>query len=158
MGIVGTVGKFAGGLNWIRIGLIAVIAVMLFGAGYQYSNTKHAKKEAENAKATANEIARLSREHTEKLRALALVAAGKEITLNKDLDEIAIHRDALLEQIKTAEMTKPVSEVRIESCVAGDDENVQIVVANPFSDSFRVVWNQAARNLRPSGSTGTDPD
>lgn len=157
MGIIGTVGKVAGGLNWIRIALIATIAVMLFGAGYQYSNTRHAKQDAKDAIATANEIARITREHNDKMRELALVSADKQRAFLSDIDEIEIHRDALLEQIQAAQLTKPVSEVRIESCVKGE-ENEIIVVANPFSDSFRVLWNQASRNLRPPGSTGTDPD
>lgn len=149
MGIIGS--------GWIRYALIAVIAVLVFGAGYQFSNTQHAKQDAKDAKVVANEIARLSREHTDKLRELALVGADKERIFTSDIAEINLHRDALLEQIQTAQLTKPVAEVRIEACLEGD-EDVQIVVANPFSDSFRVLWNQAARNLRPSGSTGADPE
>jgi len=152
MGILGIVGGF----NWVRIGLYAVIVVLIFGAGYQYSNTKHAKQDAKDAAATANEIARLTREHTDKLRALALVGADKQREFMKDINETEIHRDALLEQIATAQLTKPVEEVRVEACFEGD-ENEIIVVANPFSDSFRVLYNQASRNLRPSGSTGADP-
>ena len=158
MGIIGTVGKFAGGMNWIRIALIATIAVMVFGAGFQYSNTRHAKQDAKDAKVTANEIARLSREHTDKMRELALFGADKERVFTSDIAEINLHRDALLEQIQTAQLTKPVEEVRIEACLKSENENVQIVVANPFTDSFRVLYNQAARNLRPSGSAGTDPE
>ena len=157
MGVFGTVTKFAGGLNWIRIGLIAIIAVMLFGAGYQYSNTKHAKQEAKQARATAEEIAELSRQHADQMRALAMVAADKSREFTKDIDEIELHRDALIEQIENAQLTKPVAEVRVESCHKGDNDE-SIVVANPFSDSFRLLWNQASRNLRPSGSDGADPD
>ena len=151
MGIIGSIGG-----GWIRYALIGVIAVLVFGAGYQYSNTRHAKQDAKDAKVTANEIARLSREHTDELRRLAIIGADKERVFTSDIAEIGIHRDALIEQIETAQLTKPVAEVRIEACVQGD-EDVQIVVANPFTDSFRVLHNQAARNLRPSGSTGADP-
>jgi len=158
MGIIGTVSGFAGGLNWIRIALIATIAVMLFGAGYQYSNTRHAKQEAKQARATAETIAEMSREHADNMRALALVGAEKEREFTKDIAEIGIHRDALLEQIADAELTKPVAEVRVEACLEGDEEDVQIVVANPFDDSFRMFWNQASRNLRSAGSEGTDPE
>lgn len=159
MGIIGTLGKRASGLNWVRIGLIAVIAVMLFGAGYQYSNTKHAEQDAEDAAATAKEIARLSREHTDKMRELALVGAEKERLFSADIAEIETHRDSLIEIIETTELTKPAAEVRVEACMKMDGESdVQIVVANPFDDSFRVLYNQAARNLRPSGSAGADTD
>ena len=47
MGIFRTVTKFAGGLNWIRIALIAGIAVSIFGLGYMYANQKHAEHAAE---------------------------------------------------------------------------------------------------------------
>jgi hypothetical protein len=153
---VGIFGTVASGLNWIRIGLIAVIAVMLFGAGYQYSNTRHAKQDAKDAAATANEIARLSNEYTAKMRELALVAAENNRLMSADFAEIEMHRDSLIEIIETTELTKPVAEVRVESCIKGE-ENEIIVVANPFSDSFRVLYNQASRNLRPSGSEGADP-
>lgn len=159
MGIFGTVGKFAGGLNWIRIALVCGIAVLIFGAGYQYSNTRHAKQDAKDARATAQEIARLSREHADEMRTLALAAAEKTKIFTADLAEIEIHRDALIEQIENTQLTKPVGEVRIEACMETDGESdVQIVVANPFDDAFRVLYNQAARNLRPPGSTGADPD
>lgn len=159
MGIIGTVGKFAGGLNWIRIALIVTIAIMIFGAGYQYSNTKHAKQEAKQAMKTAETIAEMAREHADNMRALALIGAEKERVFSADIAEIKIHETALIEQIKNAQLTKPVAEVRVEACMETDGESdVQIVIANPFSDSFRLFWNQASRNLRPSGSTGTDPD
>ena len=159
MGIVGTVSGIAGGLNWIRIALVATIAIMIFGAGYQYSNTRHAKQEAKQAHKTAETIAEMSRQHADDMRTLALVGAEKERIFTADIAEIKIHESALLEQIENAQLTKPVAEVRIEACMESDGESdVQIVIANPFSDSFRLFWNQASRNLRPSGSEGTDPD
>lgn len=156
MGVLGTVGKFAGGLNWIRVGLIAVIAVLIFGAGYQFSNTKHAKKDAATARATSLKIAELSREHAEEMRAMALVAADKDRQFTRDIAEIETHREALIEQIRTVALTKPIPEIRVEACLEGD-EDVQIVVANPFNDSFRLFWNQASRDLRSPGSTGANP-
>lgn len=159
MGIIGTVGKVAGGFNWIRIALIATIAVMIFGAGYQYSNTKHAKQEAKQAHKTAETIAQMSMDHADDMRRLALIGAENKRLFSADIAEIKIHESALLEQIAAAELTKPVSEVRIEACMETDGESdVQIVIANPFSESFRLFWNQASRNLRPSGSDGADPD
>jgi hypothetical protein len=146
-----------GGLNWIRIGLVATIAVLIFGAGYQYSNTKHAEQDAKDAAATAQKIAELSQQHAAEMQELAAVAAEKERLFAADIAEINLHRDALIESIRAAQLTKPVAEVRVEECFKGE-QNENIVVANPFSDSFRVLWNQTARNLRPSGSTGTDPE
>ena len=157
MGVFGIVSKFAGGLSWIRVALIATIVVMIFGSGFQYSNTRHAKQDAKQAHATAEKIAEMSRQHADDMRALALIGADKEREFTSDMDEIEIHRDALIEQIKTVELTKPVAEVRVEACLKGDEEDVQIIVANPFTDSFRVLYNQASRNLRPSGSTGANP-
>jgi len=157
MGIIGTVGGFASGLNWIRIALVSGIAVLIFGAGYQYSNTKHAKQDAKQAHKAAETIAEMSRKHADDMRALAVVAADKSREFSADIAEIGLHRDALIEIIETTELTKPVAEVRVEACLEGD-EDVQIIVANPFNDSFRLLWNQASRNLRSSGSSGTDPD
>ena len=149
--------RILGGLNWIRIALIATIAVSIFGLGYQYSNTKHAERDARNAKITAQMIAKLSREHAEEMQELAAVAAEKERLFTADIAEINLHRDALIESIRAAQLTKPVAGVRVEECFTGE-ENETIVVANPFSDSFRLFWNQAARNLRPSGTAGADPE
>jgi hypothetical protein len=141
------------GINLIRVGLIAGLAAALFVGGCMYSDKKHAERDAQRATETAAEIARLSQEHAEKMRQLAIVAADNERAFNADIDEIRVHRDALLEQIRVVALTKPPPEVRIEACLEGD-EDVQIVVANPFSDSFRVLWNQASRDIRPAGSTG----
>lgn len=161
MGIIGLVGgarTALAGLNLVRVGLIGALAAALFIGGCMYSNTKHAEKATAQAERTAETIAELSRQHTTELARLAAVGAEKERLFSADIAEINTHRDALIEQIRVVALSKPPADVRVEACLESDDEDVRIVLANPFSDSFRLLWNQASRNLRPAGSAGADPD
>jgi hypothetical protein len=157
MGILSTVGGFFGGLNWIRIALIAALAATIFGMGYMYAGKKHAEHEADVQKAITEAVAEkekeLRREYEARLEEESLARAA----LFTDLEAIRDHRDSLIDGIRRAQLTKPVSEVRVEACLEGDDD-VQVVIANPFSDDFVRLWNDGSRGRLSGADPGTETD
>lgn len=142
------------GLNWIRIALLAGIAVSIFGLGYMYANQKHAEHEADVQKQiTAAVVAK-----EKALRDEFAVTLERErvarLSLQNDLTAIRENRDRLLDRIDEMELTKPVADINCEGVLETDDENVRIVVANPFGADFVRLWNDASRGRLP----GTDSD
>jgi len=143
------------GFNWIRVALIAGIAVSIFGLGYMYASQKHAEHAADVQKEiTAAVVAK-----EKQLRAefdVRLAAEGEaRLSLQNDLTGIREHRDSLIESIRNAQLTKPVGEINIEGCMEMDGESdVQIVIANPFGADFVSLWNDASRGR----VSGADPD
>lgn len=142
------------GFNWIRIALIAGMAVSIFGLGYMYSNQKHAEHTADVQKEiTARIVAREAELRDEFAARLAVESAARN-ALQKDLTTIRNNRNELLDRIDEMELTKPVADIRCEGVLENDDESVQIVLANPFTADFVRMWNDASRGRLP----GTDTD
>jgi hypothetical protein len=159
MGVFGTVTKFAGGLNWIRIALIAGIAVSIFGLGYMKASQVHAKHEADEQKRITAALVAKEAELREIFTAQLAAEDAARNALQKDLTGIRSHRDSLIAAIRNAQLTKPVSEVRIESCMETDGESdVQIVIANPFGADFVGLWNDASRGRLSAADTDTETD
>jgi hypothetical protein len=149
-GFFSGVGKFLGG-NWIRIVLIAGLAASIFGMGYMKASAVHAEHAADFEKAKVVAIAAREKE----LRDEFAVRVGEEeaarITNESERNALRIHRDSLIEAIKRTQLTKPVTAVRVEACMESDNEDVQIVIANPFNESFRELWNDGSRGTARLG-------
>ena len=141
------------GLNWMRIGLIAGIAVSIFGMGYMKASAVCAEAEAEYEREKAVAIA----DRVKELNAEWNIRLHEEETaraiLQGDLSVIRQHRDSLIEGIRAVQLTKPIEDVNIEACLETDDENVKLVIANPFSNDFRRLWNDASRGVGGPGET-----
>lgn len=153
MGILGIVGKFAGGLNWVRIALIAALAAAIFSMGYLYSDKQHAEHQADVQKAITEAISVREKELRDEFAIRLTEEETARSELQSNFDVIRIHRDTLIAGVRNLQLTKPKPEIRVEACLESDNEDVQIVIANPFSESFRSVWNDAG-----SDPTRTDSD
>ena len=154
--MIGLIAKFLPvlkGLNWMRIGLYAGLASAIFGMGYMKSNANHAEAEAEYERAKAVAIA----DRVKELNAEWNVRLHEEETaravLQGDLTIIRTHRDSLIEAIRNTQLTRPIEDVNIEACLETDDENVKLVIANPFTPAFIGVWNDASRGIGGPGET-----
>lgn len=146
------------GFNWIRIALLAGMAVTIFGMGYLYAGQKHAEHEADVQKEiTAAVVAKEKALREEFAVRLAEEEAARS-SLQSDLTVIRENRDRLLDRIDEMELTKPVSEVRCEGLMENDDENVRVVLGNPFTSDFVSLWNDASRGRLPGTDTNTETD
>jgi hypothetical protein len=145
-------------LNWIRIALIGGIAVSIFALGYMYSNQKHAEHAADVQKLIT--MAVIAKENELKAQHAARVQeeTSARLQLSTDLEELQAHRDSLIEAIRNTQLTKPVAEVRVESCLESDDENIQVVVANPFSADFVRLWNDGSHGRVSGADPGPEAD
>jgi C4-dicarboxylate-specific signal transduction histidine kinase len=142
------------GLNWIRIALLAGIAVSIFGLGYMYSDKQHAEHEADVQKQITAAVVAKEKKLREEFRARLDVERAARTMLENDLFAIRANRDQLIEAVRLAQLTKPVSAITVEGCMESDDENVRVVLGNPFTDDFVRLWNDASRGRL----SGTDPD
>ncbi len=142
------------GFNWIRILLIAGMAASIFGLGYMYANQKHAEHEADVQKQITAAVVAKEKALREEFAVRLAEEEDARLSLQNDLTVIRENRDQLIEAVRLAQLTKPVSEINIEECMETDDEDVRIVLANPFGDDFVRLWNDASRGRL----SGTDTD
>ncbi len=131
----------------IRIALIAGAAFALFVGGCQYANVKHAEELAEYERqktiAIVDRVRELNAEWNVRLHEEETARA----VLQGDLTIIRTHRDSLIEAIRNTQLTRPVEDVNIEACLETDDENIKLVIANPFTPGFVGLWNDASRGV-----------
>ena len=146
------------GFNWIRIALIAGMAVSIFGLGYMYANQKHAEHDADTQKAITAAVVAKEKELRDEFAVKLEAERVARLSLQNDLTVIRENRDRLLDRIDEMELTKPVSEVRCEGLMENDDENVRVVLGNPFTADFVSVWNDASRGRLPGTDTDTGTD
>ena len=149
---------FLKGLNWIRIGLITALAVALFVGGCQYANVQHAEHTADIERQKVKAIADRERELNAEWRAKLLVEENARMALQFDLTIIQDREKELLAQIRNTKLTKPSDQVTIEACLESDDENVKLVVANPFNSDFVRLYNDAGRAVRTGEAAGPETD
>ena len=137
----------------IKIALIAAAAFALFVGGCQYANVKNAEEwadyERQKTVAIADRVAELNAEWNVRLHEEETARA----ILQGDLNVIREHRNSLIDVIQNTQLTKPIEDVNIEACLETDDENVKLVIANPFNPDFVGVWNDASRGVGGPGET-----
>lgn len=143
----------------IKIALITAAAFALFVGGCQYANVKNAEEwadyERQKAVAIADRVAELNAEWNIRLHE----EETARVILQSDLNVIREHRNSLIEVIQNTQLTKPIEDVNIEACLETDDENVKLVIANPFNPDFVGVWNDASRGVGgPGETTGPETD
>ncbi len=138
---------FLGGLNWMKMGLYAALASAIFGMGYMKSNANHAEAEAEYERSKAVAIADRVKELNAEWNVRLHEEETARVILQSDLTIIRTHRDSLIEAIRNTQLTRPVEDVNIEACLETDDENVRLVIANPFHPDFIRLWNDASRGI-----------
>lgn len=144
------------GFNWIRILLIAGIAVSIYGLGYMKASAVHAKHEADVQKEiTAAVVAKEKQLREEFLVRLDVERAARTM-LENDMTALRANRDQLIEAVRLAQLTKPVSAITVEGCMETDDENVRVVLGNPFTDDFVRLWNDASRGRLPGTDTNAE--
>ena len=145
---------FLGGLPWAKIGLYSALVTAIFSMGYMKSDANHAEAEAkyerDKAIAIVDRVKELNAEWDIRLHEEETARA----ILQGDLTVIQKHRDSLIDGIRNAQLTKPADSVTIEACLETDDENVKLVVANPFGLSFVELWNDASRGIGGPGEEG----
>jgi hypothetical protein len=146
------------GLNWIRIALIAGMAVSIFGLGYMKASQVHAKHEADVQKEITAAVVAKEKELREEFAVRMETERVARLSLQNDLTMIRESRDTLLDRIEEMELTKPVADIRCEGVLENDDDSVQIVLANPFTADFVSVWNDASRGRLPGTDTDTGTD
>ena len=132
----------------IRILLLSALATSLFVGGCMYSDKQHAEHAADVERAKALAIADREKELNAEWREKLKIEEDARVALQFDLSVIEDREDELLNRIRNLRLTKPADQANIESCVETDDENVQIVIANPFGPEFVSVWNDASRAVR----------
>ena len=132
----------------VKIALVVAAALALFIGGCQYANVKNAEEwadyERQKAVAIADRVAELNAEWNIRLHEEETARA----ILQGDLSVIRKHRDSLIAGIRAAQLTKPIEDVNIEACLETDDENVKLVIANPFSPDFVSLWNDASKGIQ----------
>ena len=143
----------------VRLALIAALGFSLFVGGCQYANVQHAEAEAEYERekvaAIASRVKELNDEWTLRLHEEETARA----ILQGDLTIIRKHRDSLIDAIRSAQLTKPIEDVTIEACLETDDENVKLVIANPFTLDFVGLWNDASTGtIRATSPAGPETD
>lgn len=147
------------GLNWIRIGLISTIAAGLFTGGALWSDKKHAEHEADFEKAKTVAIVAREKELEEIWLLRLIEEETSRLTLQKKLVTIRQHRDSLIDEIRNAFLTKPISDIQIEACLETEDENVKLVIANPFGADFISLYNYGSRGtIRADSEAGPETD
>ncbi len=149
--MIGLIAKFLPvlkGLNWMRIGLIVGIASAIFGMGYMKASAVCAEREAEYERAKAVAIADRVRELNAEWNVRLHEEETSRAVLQGNLTIIRTHRDSLIEAIRNTQLTRPIEDVNIEACLETDDENVKLVIANPFSPNFISLWNDASRGFQ----------
>ena len=136
---------FLKSVNWIRVGLISALAVALFVGGCQYANVQNAEQAADVERQTtaliAERVAEMNAEFAIRLEEENVARAQ----LQGDLTIIRDHRDSLIEGIRNAQLTKPIDSVNIEACLETEDENIKLVIANPFTIEFVSLYNDASK-------------
>lgn len=142
----------------IRFLLIGALAGALFIGGCQYANVQHAEHAADIEKQKTALIAQRTKELNDEWRARLIEEENARVALQFDLDIIQDNERDLLARINELNLTKPVDQVTIESCLENDDENVQLVIANPFNAEFVSVYNDAGRVVRTGEVTGPETD
>lgn len=142
----------------IRFLLIGALAGALFIGGCQYANVKHAEHEADVERQTtvliAEKVAEMNAEFAIRIEEENVARAA----LQGDLTIIRDHRDSLIEGIRNAQLTKPVDSVNIEACLETEDENIKLVVANPFTIEFVSLYNDASQAGGLGEATGPETD
>ena len=144
---------FLKGLNWIRILLVAGIAASIFGMGYMKASAVCAEREADYERSKAVAIADRVKELNAEWNIRLHEEETARVILQGDLNVIREHRNSLIEVIQNTQLTKPIEDVNIEACLETDDENVKLVIANPFNPDFIGVWNDASRGVGGPGAT-----
>lgn len=124
---------------------VVVFLVVIFYGGMRYERNKYERKELELAQEVAEQIAQREREIRDEYAKQQEVDAEARLTLQRDLATIRQREKHLLEQLRTAELVKPADKVVVERIKEIPGECPQ-VIANPFSDDFVRLWNDASRN------------
>ena len=147
--------KVAPGLakNGVKIALAVTTALFVFVGGCQYANVKNAEEwadyERQKAVAIADRVKELNAEWNVRLHE----EETARVVLQSDLTIIRTHRDSLIEAIRNTQLTKPIEDVTIEACLETDNENVKLVIANPFNADFVSLWIDASRGVGGPGET-----
>lgn len=149
---------FLKGLNWIRIGLIGGLAGALFVGGCMYSDKQHAEHAADIERQKTVAIAERTAELNAEWRAKLLVEENARIALQFDLSIIQDREKGLLGRIDDLQLTKPADSVTIEACLETEDENIKLVVANPFTAEFVSLYNDSSRAIRAGDTAGPETD
>ena len=142
----------------IRIMLIAGLAGSLFVGGCMYSDKQHAEHAADVERQTTVAIVEAVEAENARWQARFDEENAARIKLQSDLSAITDHRDALIEGIRNAQLTKPLDDVTIEACLETEDENVKLVVANPFTAEFVGLYNDASKAGGSPEAVGPTPD
>ena len=142
----------------IRIALVAALAGALFIGGCQYANVKQAELAADIERQKTELIAQRTRELNAEWRARLLVEENARVALQFDLTIIQDREKGLLDQIKNAQLTKPADQATIEACLETDNENIKLVIANPFTDDFTRLYNHASGAIRAGDTTRPETD
>ena len=158
LGILAKALPFLKGLNWIRIGLITALAIALFVGGCQYANVKHAEEMADIERQKTEAISAAIAERDAEWRLRLEKEEAARAALQFDLSIIQERERDLLAQIEDAQLTRPVDDVTIEACLETEDEDVKLVIANPFSADFVRLYNDSSRAIRTGTSPGPETD
>lgn len=142
----------------IRIALVSALAGALFIGGCQYANVQHAEHLADIEKQKTVAIAERTAELNAEWRAKLLIEENARVALQFDLNIIEDRETELLARIGNLQLTKPVGDANIEACLETEDENVKLVLANPFTAEFVSVYNDSSRAVRAPDTGGPETD
>lgn len=125
--------------------VLAVAAALgfVFYAGTQYQESKHTAELVVLADEKAKAIAARERELREEHRLQQEHEAEARMVLQDDLEALRAREKDLIEGIRAAQLIKPPSDLVCEAIQEIDGETT-VIVANPFSPSFRLHWNAAS--------------
>lgn len=123
-----------------KLGAIAIVLFAAFTAGKKWEEAKYARERARTAEAVAVAITKREHEIREQYRKQLEEDTRARMLLQDDLSLLRLRERDLLSQIDELSLVKPASQIVIEGCT--EDEKI---IANPFSDDFVRLWNDASR-------------
>jgi len=121
------------------------LAIVLFGAftiGKRWEAAKYEKERAEMATAVSKAIIAREQAIRAEHQAQLLVDADARESLATDLATLRTRERDLLTMVDELSLVKPITNVVVEGCEE-NEAGEQVVLANPFSDDFVELWNEA---------------
>ncbi len=142
----------------IRIALVFALAGALFIGGCQYANVQHAEHLADIEKQKTVAIAERTAELNAEWRAKLLIEENARMALQFDLNIVEDRETELLARIGNLQLTKTIDQVNIEACLETEDENIKLVIANPFTAEWARLYNDSSRVVRAGDTPEPETD
>lgn len=123
----------------------AALAIVLFGAftvGKRWEAAKYEKERADMATAVSKAIIAREKQIRIEHQAQLVVDTTARESLQTDLATLRTRERDLLGMVDELSLVKTITTVVVEGC-ENNEEGQRVVLANPFTDDFVQLWNEA---------------